>query len=497
MIVPMNDTDVIDKDYCSKIASRCNTRDEFKTLDVKAYRLACRAGWLVEWFPLRRNLTKELCKVIASKCESRHDLFSVDPSCYQKSRREGWLDEFFPLDITAVRNLTKTVCEDIAKTCHSRTEFRRIDQSAYEKSRKMGWLTEFFPHKNTAGRILTHEFCRSVASKYDDRMSFRLGDPSAYQKSYTNKWLDEFFPNKKNHAAYTFDDCERIALQCNTRTEFKLMNPSAYKVARVNGWLDKFKFIDSTMARSLAKKKYTDDELINAAKLFDSLSDLRKAMPNIHLLLYRRKLVDKCTFLSRNNEVDRNGFVHCVYVYKFPSTMTAYVGRTCEPLHRDKEHHSDVSPVYQYAIAHGIEVPSPEYVYTGLGMADSGQKECEVMSEMRGSGWTLLNSAPGGGMGSLGYGKLSKKKCDEIAKQYTYLITLRKNRPDVYRTASRNGWINDYVWLKRKTHPRSYWTYELCMEEAKQYATVSAFSRCAHMAYQVSKEHGWLCDWFK
>ena len=62
--------------------------------------------------------------------------------------------------------------------------------------------------------------------------------------------------------------------------------------------------------------------------------------------------------------------------------------------------------------------------------------------------------------------------CKSIASEFTTVKDFRCKYKGAYSAALRNGWLNDYEWLKRcRNH--GYWTYEKCYEEAKKYLYVT------------------------
>ena len=87
------------------------------------------------------------------------------------------------------------------------------------------------------------------------------------------------------------------------------------------------------------------------------------------------------------------------------------------------------------------------------------------------------------------------EKCKELSIKCSNLAEFIKNTKGAYAACLRNGWLNDFFPGRRKTNPRSIWTYEKCYEEALKYKTRSEFSKACSSAYIVAKENGWLREY--
>ena len=86
--------------------------------------------------------------------------------------------------------------------------------------------------------------------------------------------------------------------------------------------------------------------------------------------------------------------------------------------------------------------------------------------------------------------------CYEAAKGCTYRADLKYKYPQAYRTALKNGWIDNYVWFKTKgeaiAESKTMCTKEYCYKEAKKYTSKIEFLRNSNRAYVVAKQKGWI-----
>ena len=98
--------------------------------------------------------------------------------------------------------------------------------------------------------------------------------------------------------------------------------------------------------------------------------------------------------------------------------------------------------------------------------------------------------------------KWTYEKCRELATQYSVQRDFRASNKGAFDAAIRNGWMREFSWLKdgrgyAKPHPTK-WSYGACWDEAKKYETRSDFMRGNESAYHKAREKGWLddYDWF-
>jgi len=88
--------------------------------------------------------------------------------------------------------------------------------------------------------------------------------------------------------------------------------------------------------------------------------------------------------------------------------------------------------------------------------------------------------------------KWTKEKVLELASQYTQMNHFKKDHPQAYQAAGRNGWLDDvrvFMTPKYKT-----WTKEEAHKEALKYQHPDQFQTNSNAAYQAASYHGWLPD---
>ncbi len=92
----------------------------------------------------------------------------------------------------------------------------------------------------------------------------------------------------------------------------------------------------------------------------------------------------------------------------------------------------------------------------------------------------------------------TRERCYETARQYKELNSFIKECQAAYVIAHRNGWLQDYTWLRRRQLPNGYWSKELVMAEARRYTSSSMFREGNPSAYGAACRRGWIkeCTWF-
>lgn len=89
----------------------------------------------------------------------------------------------------------------------------------------------------------------------------------------------------------------------------------------------------------------------------------------------------------------------------------------------------------------------------------------------------------------------TKEACEEEAKKYSTLYDFRTKSRQYYEQSKSKGWLNDYVWLDRVKKPLGYWNKQTCFETAKEFTTIIDFRNEYPHVYQMAKENGWLNDY--
>ena len=88
--------------------------------------------------------------------------------------------------------------------------------------------------------------------------------------------------------------------------------------------------------------------------------------------------------------------------------------------------------------------------------------------------------------------KRTYEEIENIASQYSTLKDFIRNEKSAYNIAVSNGWMSDFIWLKRINNK---WTRENCEIEARKYKTMPEFINGNSSAYKAARKNGWLEDY--
>jgi len=88
--------------------------------------------------------------------------------------------------------------------------------------------------------------------------------------------------------------------------------------------------------------------------------------------------------------------------------------------------------------------------------------------------------------------KLTKEFCESESKKYTSRGAFAKGSSTVYNKSRREGWLDEFVWLKPQRHEKGYWTEARCEQIARSYKRMYDFQTENYGAYNAAKRNGWL-----
>jgi hypothetical protein len=238
----------------------------------------------------------------------------------------------------------------------------------------------------------------------------------------------------------------------------------------------------------------TNEEIYEIAKRFTKMKVFRSKEPDVYQISLKRKLISQFTWLERANNKSGVPYLDNVYAYEFAETKSVYIGRTVDIERRHEEHcRKPGDTVCKYATEHGIEIPRPKILHTGISITTGATLEGDEIEKYRELGWNILNRCKAGSIGLLGT-FISKASALRIAKRYKYNDELRHEQPRVYGFLVRNNMIADCTWLEYRGHTRNgtFNVYENCLREAKKYTLIGEFRLKSPGAYSGAKRHGWL-----
>ena len=203
-------------------------------------------------------------------------------------------------------------------------------------------------------------------------------------------------------------------------------------------------FMDRACAHMQELRHYwTDEELIEIASYYQHKGDWRHSDDAGHRNAYASALrrpdtfSKACAHMTPKANPGLDGYT--IYAYEF-SDRHAYVGLTCVPEDRHFRHkvkgpvfkHMRVCPVYI------LKVVATNVFYT-----EAGAEEGRWMDRYEQAGWLMLNSAPAGSLGAVGFVTCNMRQVVERARKYTTRTAWIRGDQYGYKIALREGWLDE------------------------------------------------------
>ncbi len=414
--------------------------------------------------------TKENCFWAALQCGSRSEFKLKYNQAWNICRIKGWLDE------ACSHMVRRTVkhgywqnyenCYKAASHCVTSSEFERSYPQAYKVSKDKGWNKDYTWFK--PGRLIasqkrikwTYESCLEEAKKYTSISEFRKGSVGAYQRALRNRWLGDYSWFIKGTDIYGRPDC----VYKYEFPDFK----SIYIGRTINRGDRNYAHIFDIHHDVVARFAHEHDIAVPKMEvLADNLTleegqDLENQWKNFYL-------EQGYNVLNRGRTGKNKGSLGSIGWGKW----------TYETCFEEAKKYSSRKEFQKGNVSAYTRALQYKWLddYFWFEKAKTGKIR-----------WTQI-------------------RCYEEARKYLFREDFRKSSAVAYNKSVKRGWINDYTWLTKRpkkirpTQSELYWTKERCYEEAKKYKSRTEFqyAKGANSAYKISVKNGWIddYDWMK
>lgn len=282
------------------------------------------------------------------------------------------------------------------------------------------------------------QILKQEASKYDSRTSFFKGSRSAYKECLRRGIMDVVFEHAVRHNVGN-----------GTHGNWTMSN----------------------------------DYLVELAKGFKYRGKFKEAFSSAYRAVRQRGLVEVA---FAHMEVSRNKFNRKIYVFEHTDN-TAYIGLSYNPEKRRNSHLKRNKILIEKS---QITTQSFKVLTGWLSPKEASGKEREHIEQYIKAGWTILNKAKGGALGGNTL-KWTKKKCREISSECSNRMSFRDKNPSAYRSAERNGWLEELCehMGPNRTQP---WEFQELLDIAISCKTRYEFKKKNANAYKAARVRGIL-----
>ena len=250
-------------------------------------------------------------------------------------------------------------------------------------------------------------------------------------------------------------------------------------------------------------KHWTKKEnVINEAKKYASRKEFYTNASSAYYAALKLGIINKFTWFENKINYDEKD---CIYAYIFEDLKYAYVGRTLANRlnRRDKEHFykNKNEATYRFIKEHNVERIPLKILETNITVKDGIEREKYWAEFYKNLGYTLINSRPCGGVGSLGGGIWDDDNVELESKKYKSRGEFAKNSPSAYNYARKNKLLERFTWLHTQMDKElGFWnTKENVIKESKKYKTRTEFYTNCSPAYRSAIKHQWIDEltWLK
>ena len=210
-----------------------------------------------------------------------------------------------------------------------------------------------------------------------------------------------------------------------------------------------------------SKGYWTKERVFEEAKNYKTRKEFSKGCGYVYKVACNNDWLDKMPWLVDGRVKMLTDKDDSVYKYYWEETNSIYIGRTLITQQKTRHNNhttNEEDTVFRYAKENGLEVPQMEIIEENLTVKEGLEREDYWVNYYKERGYNVLNIAKTGiGSGSLGginFGKWTKEKVFEKAKEYNSKTDFKKGCLYVFNIAYNNGWLKEMPWLKPKTPVR-------------------------------------------
>lgn len=241
---------------------------------------------------------------------------------------------------------------------------------------------------------------------------------------------------------WTEELCREEALRYTEMKAFRTNSKEAYNAALKHRWLENYTWLTYKIDMSTPKKnrqKYSQEDIIQRLR---SMFGNRYSYEHV---VYK-KMKTPITLVC--HEKDANGVEHGAFSIRPDNIFSSKQGcPKCCDSNRSKLQRKSL----EMFINEAIRVHGSLYEYHKVEYINTRTNVC-IVCPIHGDFWqTPSNHLKGQGCPhcSGNAKKWDRETCEQEARKYNYMFDFRVKSSGAYNKACENGWLDDYIWLKK------------------------------------------------
>ena len=278
-----------------------------------------------------------------------------------------------------------------------RDELSHHHNAIYKAMKAFNVLDELYPKRVLYSDTLTEEDCRRYHADHPDlnRTEVRVHDTGYYFAMEKLGLLDELYPIERGFKILSIEECERFKQEHPgmNRHDLCAKHLQYHKSMKHHGILDRL------YPSRMSNPKYTDQDLIDIARGYDNVKALTAAHPGLACNIRKRGLADVAFAHMTRLGDDKHKLI---YAFEF-ADHSVYVGLTYNLAFRQHRHlhgTNRYSAVREHIENTGLQ-PTLKQLTELLDVEEAARMEGEWVEKYRSEGWTILNKAKTGSVGTV------------------------------------------------------------------------------------------------
>ena len=248
--------------------------------------------------------------------------------------------------------------------------------------------------------------------------------------------------NSAKMRIWTEEKCREEASRYSEMKAFRTKSTEAYNAALKHHWLQNYTWLTYKIDMSTLKKKrqtYTQEEIIQR------LRNLFGEKYSYEQVVYKNM---KTPITLVCHERDANGVEHGAFSMRPDNIFSSH--QECPKCYDDRRSSAQRKPLKLF-IEEATKVHGGLYEYHKVEYINGRTKVCIVCpihgvflqsptNHLKGKGCPYCSGNAK---------KWNKETCEQEARKYEYIFDFRVRSGGACNVAQRNGWLEDYTWLKK------------------------------------------------